>query len=600
MLQRLSQPSPPTSSDVVQRYATLFAEADRRWQDQADRTDAQQPPNDPLLNVLYQADGPCVVPDEPLVSTEAFFPSHQLNELWKLQGEIDRFLMSQPSAPPHALTLVDRKNPTEVRVLRRGNPATLGNRVPRRFLSAFRDHQTPFQVGSGRLELARAIIDPANPLTARVAVNRVWMNHFGAGLVPTPSDFGRRAAPPSHPELLDWLANRFVESGWSLKKLHRLIMLSATYQQSSFGPDDPGSLAMARQHDPANRLLWRMSPRRLTFEELRDATLAAGGDLNRKVGGKAVDLFQSDRRTLYAKIDRQFFPSVLRVFDVANPDLHIAKRSETIVPQQALFFMNHPFLIQQSKLLADRCESDSGVKTIQQMYRVAYQRDPTDYEIAMAQRFVQAADDERSATRSEGKTSPWQYGYGQYDVDAGQLIGFQRLPYFDGTAWQGGPNWPDPVLGWVQLTAQGGHAGNDQQHAAVRRWTAPRQMRISIKSVLIHEAEPGDGVRGFLVSSRQGLLKTAEVHMRSERFDIESLDVQAGDVIDFVVDLRENLNHEEYLWEAEISELLSGDDADPALWLSKHQFGGTPTSQLEPWQQLAQVLLSANEFMFVD
>src|SRR5262249_46633564 len=154
----------------------------------------------------------------------------------------------------------------------------------------------PFRQGSGRLELARAIADRDNPLTARVMVNRVWLHHFGAGLVRTPSDFGLRGEPPTHPELLDWLATAFVNHGWSIKKLHRLILLSNTYRQS--GSDDPRLL----QADPDNRLLARMNRQRLDFEAMRDSLLAVAGRLDRTMGGRAVELTTaqfSGRRSVY-------------------------------------------------------------------------------------------------------------------------------------------------------------------------------------------------------------------------------------------------------------------------------------------------------------
>ena len=189
----------------------------------------------------------------------------------------------------------DRDVPTTPRVFQRGNPGQPGRRsaaAVRRSRSPARIAQ-PFATGSGRLELARAIVDPANPLTARVIVNRVWMHHFGAGLVRTPSDFGTRAEPPSHPELLDWLASRFVEDGWTLKKLHRRIMLSADLSASRRrGPADRRRARQAPSSvDPENRLLWRMNERRLSFEEMRDSLLAAAGELDRTVGGRPGDLF---------------------------------------------------------------------------------------------------------------------------------------------------------------------------------------------------------------------------------------------------------------------------------------------------------------------
>src|SRR5262249_6148115 len=212
---------------------------------------------------------------------------------------------------------MDRDPPTAPRVFKRGYPAHKGDEVPRQFVEVVAGaDRKPFANGSGRLELAQAIIAPTNPLTARVLVNRVWAHHFGAGLVRTPSDFGARSDPPSHPELLDWLARWFVREGGSLKKLHRLILLSSAWQQRS--EDVPA----ARAKDPENRWLWRQTRRRLDWEALRDTLLAVSGQLDATVGGRAVDLFTppfSGRRTLYGFVDRQNLPGVLRAFDFASP-----------------------------------------------------------------------------------------------------------------------------------------------------------------------------------------------------------------------------------------------------------------------------------------
>jgi hypothetical protein len=218
------------------------------------------------------------------------------------------------------------------------------------------------------------------------------MHHFGRGLVPTPSDLGTRAELPSHPELLDWLASRFVQTGWSLKQLHREIMLSATYQQSSrTNPSDP-VCASALERDPDNKLLWRMRPRRLSFEELRDAWLSATGELDLRTGGKPLELFASanTRRTLYAHIDRERLPDVLRVFDFANPDLSIPQRTDTVVPQQALFSLNHPFVAARSRALvrvAERAGNDPSQRLCL-VFSALFQRPPTPAEQEAALQLV--------------------------------------------------------------------------------------------------------------------------------------------------------------------------------------------------------------------
>ena len=259
-----------------------------------------------------------------------------------------------PQSPEQAMVLEDAPTPETPHVFVRGNPGNLGATVPRQFLALLSGpDRKPFEQGSGRLELAQRIASPANPLTARVLVNRVWLHHFGEGLVRTPSDFGLRSEAPTHPELLDWLAARFVADGWSLKKLHKTIMLSSAYQQSSDGS------AEGTKSDPENRLVWKMNRRRLDFEATRDALLAAGGDMDLKIGGPSIDLLAqpfSRRRSMYGYIDRQNLPGLFRTFDLATPDATSPMRHTTTVPQQALYLMNSPFVVEQAQRFVKRPE----------------------------------------------------------------------------------------------------------------------------------------------------------------------------------------------------------------------------------------------------
>ena len=422
--------APATMREVAQRHGALFAEVEKQWRAllKSEPT-AKVLPNEnaeALRRVLYGPDSPCTVPDEHLANNEWHFPTNTVVELWKLQGEVDRWLTQSAEAPAHATILVDRAKPVTPRVFKRGNPLTKGEEVPRQFLQVLAgDPPQPFGKGSGRLELAQAISAPGNPLTARVIVNRAWMQHFGRGLVATPSDFGKRADPPSHPELLDWLARRFMDEGWSLKKLHRRILLSATYQQSSkvvsaqssglSGSTQTEHSALSTEHsqlrgdyarclelDPGNRLLWRMNTHRLSFEEMRDAWLAATGELDLRTGGKPAELFPNEnaRRTLYARVDREKLPTVMRTFDFANPDLSIPQRNDTIVPQQALFGLNHPFLATRAKALARRTESAGNENTarVRRLYELLFQRKPTAAEMAAALAFVQSWDAQKDFT----------------------------------------------------------------------------------------------------------------------------------------------------------------------------------------------------------
>lgn len=599
--------------DVAARYGQVFADVDRRWRAALDkvREDGGEPPralDDPdaeaVRQAMYGPDSPCEPPDEPIVGIEFFVPTSVTDELWKLQGEVDRWLIRSPDAPPYAVILQDRPNPADARVFRRGNPANVGEPAPRRFLQVLAGADAePFRRGSGRLELAQAIVDPANPLTARVIVNRVWQHHFGAGLVRTPSDFGTRSEPPSHPELLDWLAARFMEEGWRLKRLHREIVASAAFRQSSVGPRDAALAARAATADPENRLLWRANVRRLRFEELRDAFLAAAGVLDDAVGGKPVELFTAPparRRSFYGLVDREFFPSVLRVFDVANPDLHIPRRTETLVPQQALFFLNHDAMMEWSIRLVenlDTADTSLRERRIEELYRRLFQRKPTADEMEFACEWIESAAAEPPATVRE-TTFDWQYGYGSFDPASGVLASFEPLPHFTGRAWQGGADWPDERLGWVRWTAEGGHAGNDLEHAAVRRWTAPRDGRVRVRSTVVHPHKAGDGVRASLVHRGAGLIQSVRVHDSRAEVDADWIEIRAGDTLDFVVDLADNLNSDDFAWTVAIFE--EGEGAPSKTWESHADFPRDAESRLNAWQQLAQVLLLANEFVFVD
>ena len=250
------------------------------------------------------------------------------------------------------------------------------------------DGRRPFADGSGRLDLARAIASKDNPLTARVLVNRVWLHHFGAGLVRTPGDFGMRSDPPSHPELLDYLATAFMDGGWSGKKLHRLILLSAVYRQRS---DDRPE---CRRIDPENTLLWKANRRRLDFEATRDALLAAAGSLDRRLGGPPVQGITNPgvtRRTVYGFIDRLNLPGLYRSFDFPSPDATSPERATTTVPQQALFLMNNPFVLDCARKLMQRPgvagEMDAG-KRVERLYRILYGRPPTAEERALAREYL--------------------------------------------------------------------------------------------------------------------------------------------------------------------------------------------------------------------
>jgi mono/diheme cytochrome c family protein len=303
--------------------------------------------------------------------------------------QVARLEMTHPGAVIRAMAVQDAARPRNSPVFIRGEAENRGELVPRRFLEVLSGpNRTPFTNGSGRLELAHAIVNPGNSLTPRVMVNRIWQHHFGAGFVPTPDDFGMMSEPPSHPELLDYLATRFQAEGWSIKKMHRLLLLSSVYQQTS--TDNP----RYAQTDPYNRLLWRANIRRLEFESLRDSLLTIGGSLDRTLYGRPVDLEQnpeSPRRTVYGIVDRANLLDAFVNFDFANPDTVNGVRHETSVPQQALFLMNSPVVVEQARKLVALDEfksSGSNAQRIEFLYNRIYQRQPAPEEIQLGLDFI--------------------------------------------------------------------------------------------------------------------------------------------------------------------------------------------------------------------
>jgi hypothetical protein len=232
------------------------------------------------------------------------------------------------------------------------------------------------------------------------------------------------------------------------------------------------------------------------------------------------------------------------------------------------------------------------------MFQKTLQRGPTQSELADAIQLVNTNGIDREASPPETEKD-WKYGYGRLDEAKQRIAGFTPLPHFTGSAWQGGEQWPDSKLGWVQLTATGGHPGNDRQHAAIRRWTAPREMTIQIRTKLVHESAAGDGIRAFIVASHQGVLARESVHQSTADLNVDPLLVSAGDTIDFLVDIGDVLNSDEHLWAKTIHEVQSADN-NSIQWDSESDFRRTRARQIDPWEQLAQILLCTNEFTFID
>ena len=502
---------------------------------------------------------------------------------------------NHPGSPARAHVLYDVEKPKDSFVMVKGNPGNKGPIVPRQAPEIIAGStRQPFKDGSGRLEFAQIIASKDNPLTARVIVNRVWQYHFGEGLVPTPDDFGLRSEPPTHPELLDYLAARFVEDGWSLKKLHKLMMLSATWQQSS---DDNPRFA---QIDPGNKLYWQMNRRRLDFETLRDTILYIGGRLELEpMGGPGVMLDAEPyptRRSVYAYIDRNRIPSMFQAFDFANPDLTTGKRNETIVPQQALFMMNSPLVIEQARNLTLRADFKAKVKAedrIQLLYKLIYQRQPSEIETKLALEYIRG---EYGVTTAGAGAQAWEYGFGEFDPKANRMESFvQMVP--NGNAWAPGGRNANAKVGRPTLTAKGGAPGNGIQHGAVRRWTARRDGFISIDGMLSESTKkPDEAVRGWIVSSGTGLIGSYLPQKKQIPTKLPRVLVRRGDTIDFVV-----VGKGQFAWAPTIRFLEGAKAGEVAEWNAEKDFSGAVAGkQMEAWEKFAQVLLETNEMSFVN
>jgi hypothetical protein len=398
VLRVLAEARPGSLKEAAAAYGRVFAEVDRAWQDAVEAarkagTPAPAGLGDPeaemLRQVLYADGAPSNLPTG---EAQGQIQRRIDNLTVGHRQRIEALNWSHAGAPARAMALRDRPHPHNSRVYIRGNPANRGPEAPRQFLELLAGaSRAAFTNGSGRLELARAIAARENPLTARVFVNRAWGWHFGVPLVRTPSDFGVRTEAPVQLDLLNWLAASFVNCGWSTKHLHRQIVLSSTYQQAA-SPD-----AQTAAADPDNQFLHRVNRRRLEFEALRDTLLVVSGKLDATVGGLPVDLWAapfSQRRSVYGFIDRQNLPGVFRTFDYPNPDTSSAGRFATTVPQQSLFLLNHPFVIEQARGLLARTDvltAATDEERVAVLYRTVFERLPEPGDLELARAFLDSA-----------------------------------------------------------------------------------------------------------------------------------------------------------------------------------------------------------------
>ncbi len=524
----------------------------------------------------------------------------------KVLGDLDTAIRevdaTHPGSPPRAMILAEKSQPITPFVFLRGEQSRKGDRVPRRYISFFENGDPkPFsKENSGRLDLANKIVDPKNPLTARVAVNRVWMRYFGEGLAESPDDFGLRSNPPSHPELLDWLATSFIENGWSMKWLHRTILTSAAYQRSSVVPEQ----SRAVEVDVDNKLLWRQNRRRLDFEATRDTMLAVSGELDRSLEGPSVKLSEKPfpvKRSVYAYIDRVDIDPMLKIFDFASPLASTAHRAETTIPQHSLFVMNHPFVIERAQVIADKVrpaqsDKESINRSVNSIFRRMLGRVPSPEERLAAIAFVTAP----VSTEGLKRSSPWQYGVLQLDKAGNASL--VELPHWTGQNYQGSNEFPDPKYGHARLTATGGHPGKGTM-ACVRRFIVPAGGMVRIEGLLKHSRDQGDGVIAKIVHRQTDGTSTPIgrpwMAFNSEaKTPTEAFKVGTGDIVDFIVESGKNPSSDSFNWTTDIE--IDFDGESSTKWSSKDGFKPPPPALLDGWEQLAQALMLTNEFIYID
>jgi len=342
-----------------------------------------------------------------------------------------------------------------------------------------------------------------------------------------------------------------------------------------------------------------MNRQRLEIESLRHSMLVAAGRLDLTTGGAPFSLTalpSVPRRSVYGFIERGRVPNLLNAFDFASPDQHAPKRFITTVPQQALFFLNSPFVAEQCRTLAASQEITSAPtpsEKIRRLYRTMFGRDPEKSETEASLKFV-SHDAESSV--APVSPSPWQYGTGQFNVSSGQIESFTPFGVFVSDRWQGGAVLPAAGSGTATLSAGGGEPGERPDQAVIRRWVSPVAGTLSIEGTLQHRqpAVPyGDGVRGRIISSRQGELASWSVNGSSAETNLHGIKVEKGETISFVVDARQDAENDAFSWSPIIK-------CGEQTWNAKSDFAGPAAKPLDIWARYAQVLLETSEFSFVD
>ncbi|MCU0796495.1 MAG: DUF1549 and DUF1553 domain-containing protein [Akkermansiaceae bacterium] len=514
------------------------------------------------------------------------------------RSEMSRVQAEHPGSPPRAMSLHDRKPLLPARTYHRGDPAAPGPEFERHWLGFLGGGTFPADAPP-RLALARKITDPANPLTARVLVNRVWAWHFGSPLA-DPGDFGPQESAPVLLPLLDELAVRFSRSGGSLKELHRLLLTSRAFRLDTQGPAENDGI------DQANTRFWKWQRRRLDFEIMRDRLLFSSGSLStNSIGGRSVNLDDPNadtRRSVYAFIDRFALPTTFVSFDLPHPDHHAPRRAETTVPQQALWYLNGPLILRQAEKLAAHPELAALTDARQRLewiYQRIHRRSPTARETAASLDWLAKVNPADYQPRLSGH---WRVL--QLRDDASPLTSARPFPLHADGVWKTGPNLDSAPIRWFHAGPKGGHPAAG--HALVLRWEALGAGQIRLAGGLKRTQKGGAALHWSLHSEAFPKLPEGKLPPGgSTAVESPWIDVQPGQSVDFVLRAPEGDAFASFDWDfridgretptsaiAEISRLADAfphSDSPPAL---------PPAA--DPWADLIQVLWASNEFQFLD
>ena len=431
-----------------------------------------------------------------------------------------------------------------------------------------------------RLAWAKQITNGSHPLVGRVLANRIWLHHFGRGIVDTPGEFGILGTRPTHPELLDWLAVELGAGPRSFKRTHRAVMSSAIYRQSSRRASD------AAMKDADGAFYSRFPVRRLEAEIVRDRALAVSSRLNDALFGSPIEVMEdfagqvhvkddSPRRSLYIQSRRTKPVSLLAAFDAPVMTLNCDRRPSSTVAPQSLMLMNGDFILAQAEHLSQQVHVE-GVST----GFATSSSNALTFDIAP---FVNRFPENRAA---------WQYGYGGINdapitaaatenpaATPRAVVEFHSLPHWTGSSWQGGATLPDATLGYAISHAGGGHPGGSPKLASIKRWTAPRDGFVVVSGQLQHGSENGDGVRSRVVSSRSGLVGEWAAKNGSIETPVARVEVRTGDTLDFVTDAITNEASDSFNWPISLR-LTDTSGAELQTWNSHADFHGPLPSSI--------------------